>query len=38
MFRYQLFRFEFARGLRAGLSLRLARLAALAYAREPLPF
>ena len=33
-----LYRFELGRCLRAGLSLRHARLAALAYAREPVPF
>lgn len=33
-----LYRFELARGLRCGLTLREARIAALAYAREPIPF
>jgi len=32
------FRFELGRCLRSGMTLREARLAALAYAREPLPF
>ena len=33
-----LYQFELCRGLRSGLTLREARIAALAYAREPLPF
>jgi len=35
---YQLFRFELRRGIAAGLTLREARVSALSYVREPLPF
>ena len=36
--KHALFRFELSRCLREGLTLRAARIAALAYARAPLPF
>lgn len=36
--KYRLFRFELGRCLRAGSTLRQARIDALAYAREPSPF
>ena len=38
MFRYLLYRFDLERGLHAGMTLREARVNALAYVREPLPF
>lgn len=38
MFLYRWYRFEVQRGLNRGMTLREARIAALAFVREPAPF